>query len=128
MNNYKFRGLTTKGEWIYGSLVVTTNWLKQLPKQHTKTWIIESSFGNGGWFNIMRKEYVRPETVGQFTGFFDNNGKEIYRKDMFNTGAIVEWVKDGWFAVMGDYEVRLSDYLKNDRDRYISGNIHENIN
>ena len=39
----KFRGVTTKGEMVFGSLVVTNAFVPHMPKQHTKTWIVESS-------------------------------------------------------------------------------------
>ena len=73
----KFRGLNTKGKWVYGSLVETTSFIKHRPKQHTKTWIVESSFGNGGWFNIQRRQYVKPDSVEIRTKVLEN-GKEAY--------------------------------------------------
>lgn len=60
-----FRGLNTKGNLVVGSLVVTNCFVKHLPHSHTKTWIIESSFGNGGWFNVLKRQYVKPDTVEQ---------------------------------------------------------------
>ena len=77
MREIKFRGLTKKGEWAYGSLVITTDGLPHKPAQHTKTWIIERSFGNGGWFNIRKKSYVLPETVEQLINK-DESGVETY--------------------------------------------------
>ncbi len=74
-----FRGLTTKGKWVYGSLVTTNSFIKQRPKQHTKTWIVESAFGNGGWFNILKRSYVKPDTVAiHFPKMIDKNGKKIF--------------------------------------------------
>ena len=65
---FMFKGQTTKGDWAYGSLVETTDFIKNKPKSHTKTWIVKSSFGNGGWFNIQKKVYVKPETVTLIKG------------------------------------------------------------
>jgi len=84
MRDIEYRGLNTKGEWVYGSLVITTVGLK-IPKRqlpHTKTWIIESAFGNGGWFNVMKRQYVRPKTVGEYIGRKDKNNEKVYEGDI----------------------------------------------
>lgn len=82
MREIKYRGLTKKGQMIFGSLVVTDSFVKHMPKQHTKTWIVTSAFGNGGWFNIRCRQYVLPESVGQFTGMVDEDSKPIYEGDV----------------------------------------------
>ena len=49
-------GINTSGDNVF---------IKHRPQTHTKTWIIESAFGNGWWFNVMKRQYVKPETVEQ---------------------------------------------------------------
>jgi hypothetical protein len=80
----KFRGLDKHGKWAIGSLVVTTNFIKKMPQLHTKNWIVETAFGNGGWFNVQRRVHVIDKTVGQYTELRDSK-----RNYDFNLGEML---------------------------------------
>jgi len=87
IENIKFRGLTKQGEWKYGSLVVTDKFVRQMKAQHSKAWIVESAFGNGGWFNVIRKFPVQEKTVGQSMGLHGVNSVEIFEGDIVIPGG-----------------------------------------
>lgn len=114
MREIKFRGKRLdNGEWVYGDL-----------------------FRMNGFPYIYPGHYeVIPDTVGQFTGLLDKNGKEIYEGDIVandfgNTNIVnmtVEWCTDGYWAlheIDGDDTMHfVADYLK---EIEIIGNIHDN--
>jgi hypothetical protein len=120
MRDYKFRGMTKDGVFVYGSLVVTTSWVKHKPKQHTKYWIVTDSFGNGGWFNIRRRFHVLDGTVGQFTEIKDQNGQDIYEGDNDQFGNVVEYL-NGVFCLNGDRPLSMFNFT-------VAGNVHQTLN
>lgn len=89
MNRYKFRGLSFDGHWRIGNLTILT--------QDCHGYISGSYISNS--VGLPFAYAVRPDSVGQFTGFRDLKDVEIFE------GDIVEMERGCMFA---DYTHRCS--------------------
>ena len=119
MRTIKFRGKNIETcEWVYG-FYTQGGYIREdgtLKARH----IIHSDFLYD----------VQEETVGQFTGLYDKNGKEIYEGDIVEINkekyAYIAFLLQtmGYCVVFPNYDTSLQFF--NSNDLKIIGNIYEN--
>ena len=133
MRTIKYRGKNSFYEWVYGSLIS-----EEVENDNGKfmvTFIAPSipcaSNGRDMWTAKMQR--VKPETVGQFTGLLDKNGKEIYEGDIVQCGTfryevIYEGSRFASFALKRKEDTFLHYFgeAMESEECEVIGNIHDN--
>lgn len=131
MREILFRGKANsevrEGEWVYGSLLAES--------ANTFPIIARDYDNDDDWISVIEWDTVEPQTVGQYTGLTDKNGKKIFegdivKTDKFNTpnklyiikfdlllGAFIGEAVDTMYFTTFDGD---SDYFE------VIGNIHDN--
>lgn len=122
MREILFRGKRVdNGEWVDGNLFIPD-------KEDTPTQICIGT-------NIIRITHdVLPETVGQYTGIKDENGKKIFEGDIVEGADFT--VEDGGYGIVsfddGAFEVSGNNIIGTFHENYwgkefeVIGNIHDN--
>ena len=120
-----FRGksLDTRGTWVEGSLIHRTEYYGDPCDDY---FILYSGEFDYDYYDA---DKVDPETIGQFTGLIDRNGRKIFDGDIVNIGG--DLFSCRWDD--GNYEFGVSNKRESFGIAYLDpkcieviGNIHDN--
>lgn len=120
MRDIKFRGWNCKNKrWIYGYYFVNRGEHFISPDEVVNPLVRYDDF------------VVDKDSVGQYTGLKDSNGKEIYEGDIVTIDlwtALVTWNEEfATFALQFDFENKVGRRSLGEwEDTIVIGNIHEN--
>ena len=129
MRTIKFRAMRNNGKWVIGNYVHHFISYFDTIERHS-IFLSKSENDNGGhWV-----EDIITKTIGQFTGLYDKDGKEIYEGDILRFGnspsgvCEVKWNESiAAFCIRFYFEGEIvSRPIDGGVEFAIIGNIHDN--
>ena len=125
MREIKFRGKRVdNGEWVYGDLIQYESGEVSIFSKKLSKYGYEAT-------EMYKRDRIIPETVGQYTGLTDKNGKEICEGDIvrdYDEGFLYKVMFCEHYAQFMFYDYLNDDYYDNQdiAEHEIIGSIHEN--
>lgn len=128
MREYKFRGKNKDIGWVYGQIAYDINGNAYIIQEVE----LDSSYGLEETILFVTMWYrVDKETVGQYTGLHDKNGKEIFEGDIVKS-FFVDTDEAGneiykYYIIEVKYDEVLCSYkIDKFMNLEVIGNIYEN--
>ena len=125
MRTINFRARRKNGKWVVGNFINPFSTYFKTEERHS-IFLPKTENDNGGYW----VEDIDPETVGQFTGLHDCDGKEIFEGDILDFNGLTVEVRfvRGVFAFLanGYLDDELYGDCRTDLFAKVIGNVHDN--